>query len=213
MTTWTDERVDLAKMLWSDGLSASQIAGRLGGVTRNAVIGKVHRLGLSGRATRKHGVGPKRLQNSKRKANERILTEKLLAERAALKALAEERRLSQVGPDIDIPAGERRSLIDLEPGDCRWAYGDGPFSFCNRLQVGTERRAHKGALPYCDFHSKRAYSASIPRDRLSDLDLARRESDRKLRYAAMHHGLGSPRLSTPNVDDVVPRVLEPAGDV
>ena len=48
---WNDERVELLKKLWSDGLSASQIAGRLGGVTRNAVIGKVHRLGLSGRAT------------------------------------------------------------------------------------------------------------------------------------------------------------------
>src|ERR1700692_4346761 len=47
---WTDERVERLKKLWSDGLSASQIAGELGGVTRNAVIGKVHRLGLSGRA-------------------------------------------------------------------------------------------------------------------------------------------------------------------
>ena len=48
---WNDERVELLKKLWSEGLSASQIAGRLGSVTRNAVIGKVHRLGLSGRAT------------------------------------------------------------------------------------------------------------------------------------------------------------------
>ena len=48
---WTDERVELLKKLWGEGLSASQIAGRLGAVTRNAVIGKVHRLGLSGRAT------------------------------------------------------------------------------------------------------------------------------------------------------------------
>ena len=47
---WTDERVELLKKLWSDGLSASQIAAHMGGVTRNAVIGKVHRLGLSGRA-------------------------------------------------------------------------------------------------------------------------------------------------------------------
>ena len=49
--TWTDERVELLKKLWADGLSASQIAAELGGITRNAVIGKVHRLGLSGRAT------------------------------------------------------------------------------------------------------------------------------------------------------------------
>ena len=48
--TWTDERVELLKKLWIDGLSASQIAAELGNVTRNAVIGKVHRLGLSGRA-------------------------------------------------------------------------------------------------------------------------------------------------------------------
>src|SRR5258708_6054672 len=47
--SWTDERVELLKKLWQDGLSASQIAAELGGVTRNAVIGKVHRLGLSGR--------------------------------------------------------------------------------------------------------------------------------------------------------------------
>ena len=48
---WTDERVEMLKQLWTDGLSASQIARKMGGVTRNAVIGKVHRLGLSGRAT------------------------------------------------------------------------------------------------------------------------------------------------------------------
>src|SRR5438445_11718187 len=47
---WTDERVELLRKLWSEGLSASQIATQLGGVSRNAVIGKVHRLSLSGRA-------------------------------------------------------------------------------------------------------------------------------------------------------------------
>src|SRR5664279_616210 len=48
---WTEERVELLKKLWMEGFSASQIAGELGeGVTRNAVIGKVHRLKLSGRA-------------------------------------------------------------------------------------------------------------------------------------------------------------------
>ncbi len=48
--SWTDERVELLKKMWSEGQSASQIAKELGGVTRNAVIGKVHRLGLSNRA-------------------------------------------------------------------------------------------------------------------------------------------------------------------
>lgn len=48
--SWTDERVEALKLMWSEGKSASQIAKELGGVTRNAVIGKVHRLGLSNRA-------------------------------------------------------------------------------------------------------------------------------------------------------------------
>ncbi len=47
--SWTDERVETLKKMWGDGQSASQIAKELGGVTRNAVIGKVHRLGLSNR--------------------------------------------------------------------------------------------------------------------------------------------------------------------
>jgi GcrA cell cycle regulator len=48
--SWTDERVELLKKMWGEGQSASQIAKELGGVTRNAVIGKVHRLGLSNRS-------------------------------------------------------------------------------------------------------------------------------------------------------------------
>ena len=57
--SWTDERVDALRKLWAEGLSASQIAGQLGGVSRNAVIGKVHRLGLEGRAAKagKEGGG------------------------------------------------------------------------------------------------------------------------------------------------------------
>jgi GcrA cell cycle regulator len=49
--SWTDDRVEKLKAMWGEGQSASQIAKALGGVTRNAVIGKVHRLGLSNRAT------------------------------------------------------------------------------------------------------------------------------------------------------------------
>ena len=57
---WSDERVELLKQLWSEGKSASQIAQRLGGVTRNAVIGQVHRLGLAGRTSRKDSPAPER---------------------------------------------------------------------------------------------------------------------------------------------------------
>ena len=57
---WTDERVALLTKLWADGLSASQIAAELGGITRNAVIGKVHRLGLAGRKTTSRKPLPRR---------------------------------------------------------------------------------------------------------------------------------------------------------
>src|SRR6201996_9429404 len=59
LMSWTDERVELLKKLWSDGLSASQIAAELGGITRNAVIGKVHRLGLAGRAKSPSSAAPR----------------------------------------------------------------------------------------------------------------------------------------------------------
>ncbi|WP_041527411.1 GcrA family cell cycle regulator [Paracoccus aminophilus] len=56
--SWTDERVETLKRMWAEGQSASQIAKELGGVTRNAVIGKVHRLGLSNRTEEAAEVAP-----------------------------------------------------------------------------------------------------------------------------------------------------------
>ena len=62
---WTDERVEKLKKLWSEGLSASQIAAQLGGVSRNAVIGKVHRLALPGRAKAGGGQRQRRAPNAR----------------------------------------------------------------------------------------------------------------------------------------------------
>ena len=56
--SWTDERVETLKRMWSEGQSASAIAKELGGVTRNAVIGKVHRLGLSNRTEEPEAAAP-----------------------------------------------------------------------------------------------------------------------------------------------------------
>ncbi|MEM6974051.1 MAG: GcrA family cell cycle regulator [Pseudomonadota bacterium] len=55
---WTDERVEKLRELWAEGMSASKIAKELGGVTRNAVIGKVHRLGLSNRGSSSSSSAP-----------------------------------------------------------------------------------------------------------------------------------------------------------
>ena len=130
---WNDERVDLLKKLWSDGLSASQIAGRLGGVTRNAVIGKVHRLGLSGRAT------TSRMKSHRPRVRTQAATKRLMKPRFATVGNPALRKLylgdtepymppaeelviplqrAQVHPDADgslLPLADRRSAAGRLP--------------------------------------------------------------------------------------------------
>src|SRR6059058_6577762 len=109
--SWTDERVELLKKLWTDGLSASQIAAELGGITRNAVIGKVHRLGLSGRAKAPSSAAP-------RPRKPRVHSHMLRVSRPSIRgntALAHAYDLD-IEPEpefIDnvIPLGQRRTLL------------------------------------------------------------------------------------------------------
>ena len=77
--SWTDERVETLKKMWGEGQSASQIAKELGGVTRNAVIGKVHRLGLSNRTA---GAPAAKPEPKAKPAAEPSLDGELLAEPA-----------------------------------------------------------------------------------------------------------------------------------
>src|SRR5262245_25245774 len=159
--TWNDERVDVLKKLWSDGLSASQIASRLGGVTRNAVIGKVHRLGLSGRAT-----------TSRMKSHPRVRTQ-------VAKRLAKPRLGGAIGnpayrnlllgdgepyvppaEEVVIPIGERKYIQTLTDACCRWPIGDPQqpdFHFCGRKKIP--------GLPYCEVHARRAFQPPQPRRR------------------------------------------------
>jgi GcrA cell cycle regulator len=158
--SWNDERVDLLKKLWSEGLSASQIAGRLGGVTRNAVIGKVHRLGLSGRATtsRMKSLRPRRQQTVKRVAKPRFNQTGNPALRQLYQADAE----PYVPPveELVIPEKERKFVTTLLESDCRWPIGDpqhADFHFCGKKKVN--------GLPYCEFHARRAFQPPQPRRR------------------------------------------------
>ena len=159
--SWTDDRVDLLKKLWGEGLSASQIAGRLGSVTRNAVIGKVHRLGLSGRATtsRMKTHRPRaRIANAKRAVKARFAT----AGNPAVRALYVGDAEPYVSPveELVIPMAERKSIQTLSECSCRWPIGDpqaSDFHFCGKNKVP--------ALPYCEFHARRAFQPAIPRRR------------------------------------------------
>jgi GcrA cell cycle regulator len=151
--SWNDERVELLKKLWSEGLSASQIAGRIGSVTRNAVIGKVHRLGLSGRATttrmKSHRPRTRPVPAKRPPAKPRFTN----VGNTALRALYQDAE-PYVAPveELVIPMAERRSIQSLEECSCRWPIGDpqeADFHFCGKTKVA--------GLPYCEFHARRAF--------------------------------------------------------
>jgi GcrA cell cycle regulator len=149
---WTDERVEQLKKLWQEGLSASQIAKALGGVTRNAVIGKVHRLGLSGRAAPSQ---PARATFKPAvKAPRPAPAPAPVAARPAL-AVAPPPPAPVVAPEPPEPFVEltgTATVLTLGAHMCKWPIGDpsrDDFSFCGR------RSADEG--PYCAEHARVAY--------------------------------------------------------
>jgi GcrA cell cycle regulator len=146
--------------LWSDGLSASRIAAQLGGITRNAVIGKVHRLGLSGRAKSASAAA-----SHQRKA--RSSSYALRMSRASIHgntALAhvydyDAKATPELIENI-IPIGQRRSLTDLTEQTCHWPIGDpgsSDFIFCGGNTVAGQ--------PYCAYHCRIAYRPAAGRRR------------------------------------------------
>jgi GcrA cell cycle regulator len=161
--SWTDERVELLSRLWLDGRSASQIAAELGmGVTRNAVIGKVHRLGLAGRVK---AVAPAAAMTRAK------------AKTAPGAPMAEERPApaspSVVVPlrpavpafrdsaEVALPPSERVTIMDLRETSCRWPMGDpsnAEFRFCG-AKTGI------GDGPYCVAHARLAFQPTHDRRR------------------------------------------------
>jgi GcrA cell cycle regulator len=148
--SWTDERVELLKKLWADGLSASQIASELGSVTRNAVIGKVHRLGLSGRAKSLMASAPR---PRKPRTHAMLRIRPAMRGNTALAAVydmdvaAEPEEIENI-----VPMGQRCSLLELNDSKCRWPIGDpgsAEFAFCGGNTVE--------GIPYCGYHARIAY--------------------------------------------------------
>lgn len=170
---WTDERVEILRKLWAEGLSASQIAAQLGGVTRNAVIGKVHRLKLSGR-----GRSPATPARQKKPAQAapvaktsmrpvsiaRIATPTVggsivqaqFSSQIAARDAESERRAQNV-----VPISRNLALIDLNERTCKWPIGDPlaeGFSFC-----GNDSGGDNG--PYCVYHARMAFQPASERRR------------------------------------------------
>src|SRR3978361_248515 len=150
--TWSDDRVEQLKKLWEGGLSASQIAAELGNVPRNAVIGKVHRLGLSGRAKSPSSAAPR--QRKARPAQQMMRVQRPVSRGHTALAHAFD---VEMGPDPiaheqEVPRGQRLSLLELNEATCHWPIGDPSsteFFFCGGKALQS--------LPYCAHHSRIAY--------------------------------------------------------
>lgn len=158
--SWTDERVELLSRLWLDGRSASQIAAELGsGITRNAVIGKVHRLGLAGRAKAVAPQGQARLKGKPLAADAEVKLETLLE----VAPPPQQPAPAIVGRNLDvaIPTTERVTIMELRESSCRWPMGDpsqAEFRFCGA-------RTAIGSGPYCVAHSRLAFQPTHDRRR------------------------------------------------
>lgn len=149
---WSDERVEMLKRLWADGLSASQIAAELGHVTRNAVIGRIHRMGLSGRARQ-----PSR---SSEGGQRRTYRPRAIVPRDAMRV----DRMLNAEPEFEpepkpevilddaIAVGQRKTVLELNENTCRYPVGNpgaANFFFCGGQTVH--------GLPYCSGHCRACY--------------------------------------------------------
>jgi GcrA cell cycle regulator len=165
---WTDERVETLRRLWAEGLSASQIAAQLGGVSRNAVIGKVHRLKLSsrGRATAAPARQKKPAAASAAKPQARPAPSRPSAQSIGANALqtqfnAEPAPRQQLRPvDNVLPISRHLQLVQLNERTCKWPNGDPlaeDFSFCGNESLENG--------PYCRFHARIAFQPASERRR------------------------------------------------
>ncbi len=172
---WTDEVVEQLKQHWIDGKSASQIASLLGnGVTRNAVIGKVHRLGLAGRAktpsasvARPRRVAPPPRIASPGRASAPPPPDDARGDRARAMPRRRCRSLRARGfESVVVPMSLRVTIVELKESMCRWPLGDpatSEFRYCG---------SPTASGPYCAYHGGLAYQPAQERRR--DRDRSRR---------------------------------------
>jgi len=170
--SWTDERVELLRKLWNEGLSASQVAAELGtGVTRNAVIGKIHRLGLAERAKTPSAPRPRaakapRAQQPAARAQSAPVMGNVALAYSPRPLLATAPRIDE---DVVVPMSARVTLMELRESMCRWPLGDptaAEFRFCGA-------KSPAGSGPYCSHHAGIAYQPAQDRRRREQARIAR----------------------------------------
>ena len=149
--SWTNEKVEKLKELWSKGHTASQIAEMLGETTRNAVIGKAHRLDLEARAPSKQSATPKSRDNRQIKR-----TAAPTSRKAKFQSILLDKNFEPENP---------KSLEDLTESTCKWPVGhpnEEKFYFCGRKP--------EGEFPYCKLHVLYAFQPKGSKEEVLDKD-------------------------------------------
>ena len=149
MSTWDEAREAKLKELWEKGHTASQIAEILGGTTRNAVIGKAHRLKLAGRAQSK-----KLDKKEKRSVGGESKEERQISRRSRFKSLLLDKNFEPENP---------KKLEELDDKNCRWPIGhpdEESFYFCGRSPVE--------GFSYCKLHVLYAFQPKNQKEELID---------------------------------------------
>jgi len=154
---WNDERIAALARLWKEGFSAAQVARQLGGVSRSAVIGKIHRLGIAGRdaPSGPRGVSGRAAPSPRSTSHGGRRKTNVQAQR------------HPTSPSTPFQVAPTATLTSLAEHGCRWPIGDpgdDGFGFCGRLRAG------RGA--YCQGHTPLSLSrrlAAIPAKQIDHL--------------------------------------------
>ena len=137
--SWTEEKVAKLKELWGKGNTASQIAEIIGGISRNAVIGKAHRLNLSAKIKTRTAISNQNFENSIDENNVKIKK----GRRNKFKSLIIEKDFEPENP---------KQLEELDENSCKWPIGhpnEKTFYFCGRSSLKD--------FSYCKLHLLYAY--------------------------------------------------------
>ena len=147
--SWTDEKVQKLKELWSKGHTASQIAEALGDTTRNAVIGKAHRLNLEARAPSMQSNSPRAGENKQVRRGPAPTSRKA--------------KFQSILLDKNFEAENPKSLEELTDETCKWPIGhpnEEKFYFCGRKP--------EGEFPYCKLHVLYAFQPKGSKEEIID---------------------------------------------
>ena len=163
--SWTDEKVAKLKELWGKGSTASQIAEVIGGISRNAVIGKAHRLNLSAKIKTRTATSNENFENSSGEKNYKIKKSR----KSRFKSLIIEKDFEPENP---------KQLEELDESSCKWPIGhpdEENFYFCGRSSLKD--------FSYCKLHLLYAYQPKGKKEESADKDEVPEFIEKKIQSA------------------------------